>query len=187
MLLSIAAFQLSVLGRFEYFETAVRISGWGAVIFSISAAVAALIAVPITVFHIRDMAQIPAKPITWIFMGFAYGIATPILTGGFTRTAGAFAGLADGAYGVGSLPSLLIDAVIVFPYDLFVQGAPNVYAGLMSGGFFALIGYLVDRLNAMESEMLSRLGPWILAIGLSLPITIFALFGPADFLYDIVR
>ena len=45
---------------------------------------------------------------------------TPILTGGFTRAAGAFAGLADGAYGAGSLPSLLLDAVIVFPYDMFI-------------------------------------------------------------------
>lgn len=164
-----------------------RISGWGAVFFSISAAVAALIAVPIAVYHVRDMAQIPAKPITWIFMGFAFGIVTPILTGGFTRTAGAFAGLADGAYGAGSLPSLLLDAVIVFPYDLFVQGAPNVYAGLMSGGLFALIGYFMDRLNAMESEPVSLLGPWILAFGLGLPIAIFALFGPAELLYDIVR
>ena len=187
VLLSIAAFHVAVLGRFEYFEDAVRVEGWGAVFFSIGAAVSALIVVPITVFHIRDMAQIPAKPITWLFMGFGFGVATPILTGGLTRTSGAFAGLAEGVYGVGSLPSLLLDAVIIFPYDMFVQGAPNVYAGLLSGGFFAIIGFLIDRLNAVKEEAVSTLGPWILALGLGVPIMVFALVGPTEFLRDLVR
>ena len=186
-MLSISAFQLAVLGRFEYFEDAVRIEGWGAVAFSIAAAVAALIVVPISVYHFRDMAQFPAKPVAWLFMGFGFGITTPILMGGFTRTAGAFAGLADGVYGVGSLPSLLLDAVIVFPYDMFVQGAPNIYAGLLSGGFFAFIGFLMDRLNASRTEMVSIWGPWILAFGLGLPLMVFTLVGPTDFLRDVVR
>ena len=187
VLLSIAAFHVAVLGRFEYFEDAVRVEGWGAVFFSIGAAISALVVVPIAVFHARDMAQIPAKPITWLFMGFGFGVATPILTGGLTRTAGAFAGLADGAYGVGSLPSLLLDAVIIFPYDMFVQGAPNVFAGLLSGGFFAIIGFLVDRLNAVRNEAISILGPWIVAVGLGLPIMVFTLVGPTEFLRDLVR
>ena len=176
-----------MLSRFEYFEEAVRIGGWGAVVFSIAAAVSALIVVPISVYHVRDMAQFPGKPITWLFMGFGFGIATPILTGGFTRTAGAFAGLADGIYGADSLPSLLLDAVIVFPYDMFVQGAPNVYAGLMSGGIFAVIGFLVDRLNASKNEVVSMWGPWILALGSGVPIMVFTLVGPTEFLRDIVR
>ena len=187
VLLSIAAFHVAVLSRFEYFEDAVRVQGWGAVFFSMGAAVSALIVVPIAVFHIRDMAQLPAKPITWLFMGFGFGVVTPILTGGLTRTAGAFAGLAEGVYGVGSLPSLLLDAAIVFPYDMFVQGAPNVYAGLLSGGFFAIIGFVVDRLNTVRTEAVSMWGPWILAIGLGLPIMVFSLVGPAEFLRDIVR
>ena len=186
-MLAIAAFHVAVLGRSQYFEEAVRIQGWGAAIFSIGAAVAALIVVPIAVFHIRDMAQIPSKPIVWLFMGFGFGVATPILTGGFTRTAGAFAGLADGFYGVGSVPSLLIDAVIVFPYDMFVQGAPNIYAGLLSGAFFAPIGYLADRSNSMQNELISTWGPWVIAVGLGIPIMVFALVGPAEFLRDIVR
>ncbi|MXX93877.1 MAG: hypothetical protein F4Y63_10650 [Chloroflexi bacterium] len=187
VLLSIAAFHVAVLGRFEYFEDAVRIEGWGAVFFSVGAAVSALIVVPIAVFHVRDMAQIPAKPITWLFMGFAFGVATPILTGGLTRISGVFAGLAEGVYGVGSLPSLLLDAVIIFPYDMFIQGAPNVYAGLLSGGFFAIIGFLMDRLNAMKSESVSMWGPWIVAVGLGIPIMVFALTGPTEFLRDLVR
>ena len=187
VLLSIAAFHVAVLGRFEYFEDAVRVEGWGAVFFSIGAAVSALIVVPIAVFHVRDMAQIPARPITWLFMGFGFGVVTPILPGGLTRTAGAFAGLAEGVYGVGSLPSLLLDAVIVFPYDMFIQGAPNVYAGLLSGGFFAIIGFVVDRLNSMKTEAVSMWGPWILAFGLGLPIMVFALVGPTELLRDIVR
>ena len=187
VLLSIAAFHVGVLGRFEYFEDAVRVEGWGAVFFSIGAAVSALIVVPIAVFHVRDMAQIPARPITWLFMGFGFGVVTPILTGGLTRTAGAFAGLAEGVYGVGSMPSLLLDAVIVFPYDMFIQGAPNVYAGLLSGGFFAIIGFVVDRLNSMKTEAVSMWGPWILAFGLGLPIMVFALVGPTELLRDIVR
>ena len=186
-MLSIAAFHVAVLGRFEYFEDAVRVEGWGAVFFSMSAAVSALIVVPIAVFHIRDMAQIPARPITWLFMGFGFGVATPILTGGLTRTAGAFAGLAEGVYGVGSLPPLLLDAVMIFPYDMFVQGAPNVYAGLLSGGFFAIIGFLIDRTNAMKAEMFSILGPWIVAVVLGIPIMVFALVGPTEFLRDLVR
>ena len=187
VMLAIAAFHLAVIGRAEYFEDAVRIQGWGAVFFSIAAAISALIAVPIAVYHIRDIAQNPSTPITWLFMGFAFGVATPILTGGFTRTAGAFAGLADGFYGVGSLPPLLLDAVIIFPYDMFVQGATNIYAGLLSGGLFAIIGFMVDRLNATKTEVVSTYGPWVLAVGLGLPILVFALVGPAEFLRDIVR
>lgn len=176
-----------MLTRFEYFEEALRVEGWGAVFFSIAAAAAALIAVPITIYHIRDMAQFPAKPITWLLMGLGFGVVTPILTGGFTRTAGAFAGLAEGVYGVGPLFSLLIDAVLVFPYDMFVQGAQNVYGGLYSGGFFAIIGFAIDRSNAAKTGLVSIWGPWILAIGLGLPIMVFALVGPTDFLRDIVR
>ena len=187
VLLSIAAFHVAILGRAQYFEQAVRIEGWGAVFFSLAAAVSALIAVPVAIYHARDMAQNPSKPIAWLVMGLGFGIITPILTGGFTRTAGAFAGLADGFYGVGSLPSLLIDAVIIFPYDMFVQGAGNLYAGLLAGGLFAIIGFMVDRLNATKTEVVSTYGPWVLALGLGLPILVFALVGPAEFLRDIVR
>lgn len=187
VLLSIGAFQLSVLGRFEYFEEVVRLEGWGAIFFAITAAISALIAVPITVYHIRDMAQFPAKPITWFFLGFAYGVVIPILSGGFTRTAAAFAGLADGIYGVGSMPSLLLDAVLIFPYDMFVQGAQNVYGGLYSGAFFAVIGYLIDRSNAVKHETVSTWSPWLVTLGLGLPVMLFATFGPAEFLRDIVR
>ena len=186
-LLSIGAFQLSVFSRFEYFEEVVRIEGWGAIFFAIAAAISALIVVPITIYHIRDMAQFPAKPLTWLFLGFGFGVAIPILSGGFTRTAAAFAGLADGIYGVGSMPSLLLDAVLIFPYDMFVQGAQNVYGGLVAGAFFAIIGFLVDRLNAVKNEMVSMWGPWLLALGLGLPVMLFATFGPAEFLRDIVR
>ncbi|MYA60106.1 MAG: hypothetical protein F4X40_06065 [Chloroflexi bacterium] len=186
-MLSIGAFQLAVLGQFEYFEEVVRLEGWGAIFFAITAAISASIAVPISVYHIRDMAQIPAKPITWLFMGFGFGVAIPILSGGFTRTAAAFAGLADGIYGVGSMPSLLLDAVLIFPYDMFVQGAQNVYGGLYAGAFFALIGYFVDRSNAAKSEPVSTWGPWLVALGLGLPVMLFATFGPAEFLRDIVR
>ena len=187
VLLSIGAFQLAVLGRFEYFEEVVRLEGWGAFFFTITAAISALIVVPITVYHIRDMAQIPSKPITWLFMGFGFGVAIPILSGGFTRTAAAFAGLADGVYGVGSMPSLLLDAVLIFAYDMFVQGAQNVYGGLFAGAFFAVIGFLIDRSNAAKNETVSTWGPWLLVLGLGLPVMLFATFGPADFLYDIVR
>ena len=187
VLLSIGAFQLSVVGQFEYFEEVVRLQGWGAFFFAMTAAISALIAVPISVYHIRDMAQFPAKPITWLFLGFGFGVAIPILSGGFTRTAAAFAGLADGVYGVGSMPSLLLDAVLIFPYDMVVQGAQNVYGGLYSGAFFAVIGYLIDRSNAAQSETVSTWGPWLIALGLGLPIVIFATFGPAEFLRDIVR
>ena len=187
VLLSIAAFHVAVLGRFEYFEDAVRVEGWGAFFFSIGAAVSALIVVPLAVYHLRDMAQVPARPITWLFMGFGFGVTTPILTGGLTRTSGAFAGLAEGVYGVGSLPSLLLDAVIIFPYDMFVQGAPNVYAGLMSGALFAVFGFVIDRVNAMKGDVFSMWGTWVLAVALGLPVMVFALMGPTDFLRDLVR
>ena len=57
-------------------------------------------------------------------------------------------GLTDGVFGVDSLPSLLLDALLVFPYDMFVQGAQNVYGGLYVWAHFSrLIGYGVDRLR----------------------------------------
>ena len=85
------------------------------------------------------------------------------------------------------MPSLLLDAVLIFPYDMVVQGAQNVYGGLYAGAFFAVIGYLIDRSNAAQSETVATLGPWLIALGLGLPIVLFATFGPAEFLRDIVR
>ena len=120
-------------------------------------------------------------------MGFGFGVATPIITGGFNRTAGAFTGLAEGVYGIGSLPSALLDAIIIFPYDMFVQGAQNIYAGLFAGAFFAIFGFIIDRANAAKSETISSYAPWILALASGLSIMIFALVGPAEFLRDIVR
>ena len=186
-MLSIGAFHVSVLTRAQYFEDAVRMQGWSAFFFSIAAAISASIVVPIAVYHIRDMAQNPAQPLTWLFMGAGFGVTTPLLTGGFSRLAIAFAGIAEGQTSFGKFLSQLVDAVIVFPYDMVVQGATNLYAGLLSAAFFAIIGYLIDRANASKSETTSTYAPWLLTIGLGLPVLLFALLGPAEFLRDIAR
>ena len=186
-MLSISAFHVSVLTRAQYFEDAVRLEGWSAFFFSIAAIFSATIVVPIAVYHIRDMAQNPGHPITWFFMGAGFGVATPLLTGGFSRLAIAFTGIVEGQSSAGKFLSQLVDAVIVFPYDLVVQGATNLYAGLLSGAFFAIIGYLVDRANAAKSETVSTYGSWLLCIGLGVPVLLFALLGPAEFLRDIAR
>ncbi len=187
VMLSIAGFHMAVLGRAQYFEDAVRIQGWGAIFFSIAAGSAAVIAMPLAVYHFRDLAQNRVHPIVWLPMGVWFGLATPILTGGFSRLAGAFAGLADGFYGVGDMGSLMIDSVLVFPYDMVVQGAPNIYGSIIVAPIFAVAGYAVDRANATDNEAISRWATWIISVAIGLLVLLFALYGPAEFIRDIVR
>ena len=180
-----AAFHISVLTNAQYFEEAVRIQGWGAFFFSIAAILAALIVVPISTYHIRDMAQNPAHPLAWLFMGAGFGILTPLFAGGFNRAAAAFTGLVEGIYGIGDMPSLMLDAILIFPYDFIVQGASNVFVGIESGVIFAVAGFVIDRLNVAKNENVSRWGPWIAACSIGLVVLLFALLGPIDFLRDL--
>ena len=129
VMLSVAAFHVSVLTRFQYFEEVTRIQGWGALFFSIAATISALIVVPLAVYHTRDLAQNPGHPITWFALGAGFGILTPLFTGGFTRAVGAFTGLAEGHLGIGDFFSLMLDAVLVFPYDFAVEGTINLIVG----------------------------------------------------------
>ena len=185
VILSVAAFHVSVLTRAQYFEDAVRIQGWGAIFFSIAAALAAIAVVPLVVYHIRDLAQRPGKPFVWVAIGAIFGLATPLFTGGLSRTALAFSGLAEGHYGIGSMFSLMIDAVLVFPYDFIVEGATMVILWLEFGVPFAIIGYLIDRANCSKNELVAQVGPWAISVIAATPILLFALFGPIDFLRDL--
>ncbi len=185
IMLSIASFHVTVLARFQYFEEAVRIQGNGAIALSVAAALAALIVVPWTVYHVRDMAQAHPNPIVWLGFGMGFGVATPLLTGGFNRIAIAFAGLADGHYGILDLGSLLIDGIIIFPYDMFVQGGAGVFIGLQAGALFAVCGFVVDRLNSVRNQQFASIATWVVAFGTGLPILLFALMGPIDFLRDL--
>ena len=185
VILSVAAFHVSVLTGVQYFEEAVRIQGWGAFFFSIAAALAALIVVPLSVYHIRDMAQRPGHPIVWLTLGAIFGLATPLFTGGLSRTALAFSGLAEGHYSIGSMFNLMIDAILVFPYDFVVEGATYVILWLEFGVPFAIIGFVIDRANSSKNESVSRWAPWLVAVVGGIPILLFALLGPTDLLRDL--
>lgn len=185
ILLSVAAFHVSVLTRFQYFEEATRIQGWGAFFFSIAAIVSAIIVVPLAVYHIRDLAQNPGHPLTWIGLGTGFGVLTPLFTGGFSRAASAFTGLAEGHLGIVDFFSLMLDAVLVFPYDFVVEGTLNVIVGLESGVLFAVFGFIIDRLNASKNENISTWGPWIFTAVAGIPVLLFSLLGPAEFVRDL--
>ncbi len=184
-MLSVAAFHVSVLTRFQYFEEATRIQGWGAFFFSIAAIVSAIIVVPLAVYHMRDLAQNPGHPITWIGLGAGFGILTPLFTGGFSRAASAFAGLVEGRLGIGDFFSAMLDSVLVFPYDFVVEGALNVIVGLESGILFAVLGFIIDRINTSKNEIVATWGPWIFTVATGIPVLLFALLAPTEFLRDL--
>lgn len=118
-------------------------------------------------------------------MGVGFGVATPLFTGGFNRTAAAFAGLADGIYGVDSMLRLMLDAIFIFPYDFIVEGAQNVVVGIEFGALFAVSGFIIDRLNATKNEIVSIWGSWIFAVVAGASVLLFSLLGPAEFLRDL--
>lgn len=184
-MLSVAAFHVSVLTRFQYFEEATRIQGWGAFFFSIAAIISATIVVPLAVYHIRDLAQNPGHPITWFALGAGFGVLTPLFTGGFSRTASAFTGMVEGHLGAGDFFSAMLDAVLVFPYDFVVEGTLNVIVGLESGILFAVFGFIIDRINASKNEMVGTWGPWIFTAATGIPVLLFSLLGPTEFLRDL--
>ena len=131
------------------------------------------------------MAQNPGHPFGWLVLGFGFGVLTPLFTGGFNRAAAAFTGLAEGHIGIGDMPSLLLDAVVVYPYDFIVQGAIGVIMGIESGLIFAVSGFIIDRLNASKNEPLSTWGPWAAASLIGIVVLMIALLGPVDFLRDL--
>lgn len=162
-----------------------RIEGWGAFYFSIAAIFAALVVVPLAVYHIRDIAQNAGNPIIWATMGVGYGVLTPLFVGGFTRAASAFTGLTEGVLGFTDFLAQMLDAVLIFPYDFVVQGAINLIVGLEFGVLFGVFGFVVDRFNASKNEAVSTWAPWVFVIAAGLPVLLFSLLGPAEFLRDL--
>jgi hypothetical protein len=183
--LSVAAFHVSVLTRFQYFEEATRIQGWGAFFFSIAAIVSAIIVVPLAVYHIRDLAQNPGHPITWLALGAGFGVLTPLFSGGFSRAASAFTGLAEGHLEIGDFFQLMLDAVLVFPYDFVVEGALNLIVGLEFGVLFAVFGFIIDRINTSKNETVAAWVPWIFTAVAGLTVLLFSLLAPTEFLRDL--
>ncbi len=162
-----------------------RIEGWGAFYFSLAAIAAALIVVPLAVHHIRDLAQNAGHPVVWVTMGVGYGVLTPLFVGGFTRAASAFTGLTEGVLGITDFLSQMLDAVFIFPYDFIVQGAINLIVGLEFGVLFAIFGFIADRLNASKNETVAAWGPWAFVLAAGIPVLLFSLLGPVDFLRDL--
>ena len=175
-----AAFHISVLTNAQYFEEAVRIQGWGAFLFSIAAILAALIVVPISTYHIRDMAQNPSHPLAWLFMGAGFGILTPLFAGGFNRAAARVYCLAEGIYGIGDMPSLMLDAILIFLTISSCKARQMCSLDRIRGDFRGC-RVVIDRLNVAKNENVSRWCPWIAACSIGLVVLLFALLGPNRF------
>ena len=184
--LSMAAVHVQLISRIPRYESAYHLDFWPAVFFSLGAAAAALIVVPLAVFHMRDRARVPGSIVVWIGLGLWFGVATSFVTGGFSPMSRVFIDIAESRVTIGEVPSLMIDAVLIGLKDFFVQGAIAVSAGLLAGAIFAVSGFGIDRLNAMDDARASTYAAWIAATLIGAVVLIFAIAGPAETIRDIV-
>ena len=57
--------------------------------------------------------------------------------------------------------------------------------GLESGILFAVFGFIIDRINASKNEIVATWGPWIFTAATGIPVLLFSLLGPTEFLRDL--
>ena len=69
---------------------------------------------------------------------------------------------------------------------MFVDGAPAIRHGLAAGAVLALVGYIIDQLNARQDVRVSALTPPAVAIAIGAAILLTALLASPEFLRNII-
>lgn len=117
----------------------------------------------------------------WLVLGFGFGIAHPLATGGF------FLPVADLAYAayLGIVTPLqvanaFIDLVLFAPWRAFTAGTTFIFTGMAVGLAFGVCALLVDRASVSSSRPVAR--AWGASALLSVVVVAIAAFGPAALL-----
>ncbi len=117
--------------------------------------------------------------IKWALFGFAFGVLSPVITGGALPMILVFINLEAGIVSLGEAPVRLINALFHIPRFAFTHGVFGLFTGLLAGALFAIGSLFISSLREMAGGPLARFGPYVLAILLSIILYAIATLGPA--------
>lgn len=170
--LGAAAVLISIIARTGVFEEAEHLAPIPAVFSALMGALTALIITPLAIYHARDRADESSGLLIWLAIGLGFGVASSFLAGGLIPLNVVVISLAEGAVGIGELPSLALEAALRGIRSFYVEGALAIYTWLLAGALFGIGAWIIDRLNASPYPVASKYGTW--AVALSLGVTVVA-------------
>lgn len=106
--------------------------------------------------------------IKWLLIGFGFGVLSPIITGGTLPLTLVFVELEAGVLSMGEMPVRLTNALFHVPRFAFTHGVFGLFTGLLAGALFGFGAMFISALREFTGGTLSRYGPYVLAVLLSI-------------------
>ncbi len=125
----------------------------------------------------RESAQ--RSLIRWLIFGFAFSVLSPVITGGTLPISTVFLSLEAGVIELSEVPIQVSGALFRVPSFSFTHGVFGLFTGLLAGALFGIGAWLISTLRDSTGGWLSRYGPYLLAVALSILFYGIAVFGPA--------
>jgi len=185
-LLAVSMEHVYLISRTPWYESAYHLPLWSGVWYSAAAVAGTLVVIPVAIYALRERPEFPAGLWLWVSVGVGFGIFVPIFTGFFTPLATLMIDWTVGNIeGVNVFP-WVIDRLLRGFFSMFVDGAPAIRHGLAAGAVLALVGYVIDRLNARQDVRVSALTPPAIAIAIGAAILLTSLWASPEFLRNII-
>ena len=178
--LGAAAILISIIARTGIYDEAEHLASVPAVFSALTGALAAALVTPLAIYHARDRANEPGGLLTWLALGLGFGLASSFVTGGLLPLSAVIISLAEGAVGLGELPSLAFEAALRGIRSFYIEGALAILTWLLAGALFGTGAWAIDRLNASPNLIASKYGTWAVALSLGLTVVAIAAFGPPE-------
>ncbi len=106
--------------------------------------------------------------IKWLLIGFGFGVLSPIITGGTLPLTLVFVELEAGVLSMGEMPVRLTNGLFHVPRFAFTHGVFGLFTGLLAGALFGFGAMFILALREFTGGTLSRYGPYVLAVLLSI-------------------
>ena len=178
--LGAAVVLISLLTRTKPWVEPEHLSFAPSVFLSLGGALAGILVVWPIAYWLGDRAGEPRGLLSWLAVGFGFGVLVPLLTGAFLPLSVLLVDLNLGVVNSGELFSRVLDALFRAPLSLVVHGALGIFTGLLAGALFATGAWVVDMVNASSNPVASRYGPWAIVVLFGFIAVAIAVFGPAD-------
>lgn len=178
--LGVASVLISFMVRTDMLREPEHLSLVPSVFFSLGGAAAALLITWPVAYWLRHMAREPLSLPLWWGIGFGYGLLLPFLTGAILPLSTVFMDLYLGIIDVDELVTATLDAGFRAPLHTFTWGALALFNGMLTGALFGTGAWVIHRLNASQSPVKSRYGPWVISLSLGSMAVAFAVLAPAE-------
>ena len=156
--LGAAAILTSVIVHTGIYDDPEHLTFVPSVVSALTGALAAGLVTPLAIYHARDRAEDSGGVLTWLALGLGFGLASSFVTGGLLPLSAVMMSLAEGAVGLGELPSQALEAALRGIRSFYIEGTLAIFTWLLAGAIFGTGGWALDKLNASPSIIASRYG-----------------------------